>query len=86
MKTKLLALLLAMVMVPAMLPLTASAEADRPTLSYWCLFENNASKSVDNYADLPLYKELMDRLNINITFTHPPTGMDREQFSLLIAG
>ena len=86
MKTKLLALFLAMVMVSAILPLTASAEADRPTLSYWCLFENNASKSVDNYADLPLYKELMDRLNINITFTHPPTGMDREQFSLLIAG
>lgn len=85
MKTKLFALLLALAMLTAILPMAAVAEADRPTLTYWCLFENNASKSVDNYADLPMYQELMNRLNTNIVFTHPPTGMDKEQFSLLIA-
>ena len=63
-----------------------SLAEETPTLTYWCLFENNASKSVNNYADLPLYKELMTRLGINIKFTHPPTGMDAEQFALLIAG
>ena len=47
MKTKLFALLLALAMLTAILPMAAVAEADRPTLTYWCLFENNASKSVE---------------------------------------
>ena len=85
MKTrKLLSLVLSLVMLCSITSLAAAEEA--PTLTYWCLFENNASKTVSNYADLPLYKELMDRLNLNIVFTHPPTGMDKEQFSLLVAG
>ena len=84
MKTKLFSLLLALTMLTVTIPMVAVAE-DQPTLSYWCLFENNASKSVDNYANLPMYQELMKRLNTNIVFTHPPTGMDKEQFSLLIA-
>ncbi|MGI6725321.1 MAG: extracellular solute-binding protein [Christensenellales bacterium] len=83
-KKILLRYMVALVLLCSLLPLYVIAE-EPATLTYWCLFENNASKTVTNYADLPLYKEIMDRLNVNITFTHPPTGMDREQFSLLVA-
>ncbi|HML48856.1 MAG TPA: extracellular solute-binding protein [Clostridia bacterium] len=58
---------------------------DVPTLTYWCAFENNAAKSVSNYAELPLYQELMERLGVKIEFQHPPTGMERDQFKLLVA-
>lgn len=79
-----ISLLVVLLILCALLPLASFANT--PTnLTYWCLFENNASKTTDNYGNLPMYKELMNRLNINIAFTHPPSGMDREQFSLLIA-
>lgn len=83
-KMKSLALVLALVLLCTLMPAASLAEAT-PTLTYWCLFENNASKTVDNYADLPLYQELMKRLNINISFSHPPAGMDKEQFNLLVS-
>lgn len=55
------------------------------TLTYWAQFENNAAKSVSSYAELPLYEELKERLGITIEFQHPPTGMEADQFKLLVS-
>lgn len=67
-------------------PAATAATAKEPvTLTYWAAFENNAAKSVKSYAELPLYKELMKRLNVNLVFQHPPVGMEADQFKLLVA-
>lgn len=64
---------------------TQAAPKDAVTLTYWAPFENNAAKSVSSYSELPLYKELMKRMNVNIVFQHPPVGMENDQFKLLVA-
>ena len=61
------------------------ASGERVTLTYWTSFENNAQKSVSSYSEIPMYKEMMERLNINVEFQHPPVGMEEEQFKLLVA-
>ena len=63
----------------------SSGTGERPTLTYWTPFENNAQKSVSTYSELPMYIEMMNRLNINVEFQHPPVGMEEEQFKLLVA-
>ncbi|WP_102410016.1 extracellular solute-binding protein [Beduinella massiliensis] len=84
--SRILACLIALCMLTALLPLAALAEdANTPTLTIWCAFENNAAKSVSNYADLPLYQELQKRLGVKLVFQHPPTGMEADQFKLLVA-
>jgi putative aldouronate transport system substrate-binding protein len=64
---------------------TAAAPKEPVTLTYWAPFESNASKSVKTYAELPLYIELMKRLNVKLVFQHPPVGMENDQFKLLTA-
>ena len=65
---------------------TTAQQGSAPvTLTYWAAFENNAAKSVKSYAELPLYQELMKRLNVNLVFQHPPVGMESDQFKLLVA-
>jgi putative aldouronate transport system substrate-binding protein len=64
---------------------TPTTSKEPVTLTYWAPFESNASKSVTSYSELPLYKELMKRLNVNIVFQHPPVGMENDQFKLLVA-
>ena len=64
---------------------TTAASGEPVTLTYWASFETNASKSVTSYAELPIYKELMQRSNVNLVFQHPPVGMESDQFKLLVA-
>ena len=83
-KTRTLACMLVLCLLLALLPMAALAEdANTPTLTIWCAFENNAAKSVSNYAELPLYQELQKRLGVKLEFQHPPTGMEADQFKLL---
>src|SRR5699024_3877963 len=85
-KTRTLACMLVLCLLLALLPMAALAEdANTPTLTIWCAFENNAAKSVSNYAELPLYQELQKRLGVKLEFQHPPTGMEADQFKLLVA-
>lgn len=66
-------------------PTGSAAPVQGGKLTYWAPFENYATKSVSNYTDLPMYKELQKRLGITLEFLHPPTGMERDQFKLLVA-
>ncbi len=52
------------------------------------IFENlwyNTSVSVPTLAETPLYKEAMKRLNIQVSWIHPPQGQFDESFNLMIA-
>lgn len=54
-------------------------------LTIWEPLWYNASVSVPSLDETPLYQEVQRRLNIDVTWTHPPQGQDQEQFNLLIA-
>lgn len=53
------------------------------TINIWTA--NYASASVDNYSQMRMYKELMEKANVDITFTHPSLANVAEQFNIMIA-
>lgn len=55
------------------------------SLTYWVGFNGAAALGVDSFAELPPYKELMERTGADIKFIHPTSGMETEQFSVMIA-
>ena len=61
-----------------------TAEGPRE-LTIWEGLWHNASVSVTNLAETPLYQEVMRRTGIDVTFIHPAQGQDREAFNLMIA-
>ena len=68
----------------------ASATEERASegpreLTIWEGLWHNASVSVANLAETPLYQEVMRRTDIDVTFIHPAQGQEREAFNLMIA-
>ena len=55
------------------------------TLRYWTVMNPAAAKFIKSYAENPAYQEMEKRTGIKIDFIHPATGMEQEQFNLLMA-
>ena len=55
------------------------------TLRYWTILNAAASKFIQSYAENPAYQEMEKRTGVKIQWIHPATGMDKEQFNLLMA-
>lgn len=53
-------------------------------LTYWVSF-NSAALGVENFENLPPMKKLMERTGVNLKFLHPISGMESEQFNVMIA-
>lgn len=54
-------------------------------LTYWVPFGNQAVTGVTNFAELPVYKEVLNRTGLNVVFKHPANGQMNEQLNLLLA-
>ncbi len=63
---------------------SASSAGER-SLVIWEELWANSSVSVTTLDDTPLYKELQRRLDIDVTWIHPPQGQTDENFNLMIA-
>jgi putative aldouronate transport system substrate-binding protein len=55
------------------------------TLRYWTPINAASSKYIKSYAENTAYQEIEKRTGIKIEFIHPASGMEREQFNLLMA-
>jgi putative aldouronate transport system substrate-binding protein len=55
------------------------------TLRYWTPMNTGAAKFIKSYAENTAYQEMEKRTGIKIEFIHPASGMEREQFNLLMA-
>ena len=62
----------------------SAAEGSRE-ITIWEGLWANASVSVTNLAETPLYQEVIRRTGIDVTFIHPAQGQEREAFNLMIA-
>lgn len=54
-------------------------------LTYWTGLNSALSQTVSNFGETPLVKELSKRLDVEVTYIHPPLGQEKEKFNLLIA-
>ena len=63
---------------------TASKE-QKGELTYWVPFGNQAVTGVTNFAELPVYKEVLAKTGLNVKFLHPTNGQMNEQLNLLLA-
>lgn len=54
-------------------------------LTYWVEFGNQEDSGADNFADLPLYKELLKEVGVNVRFIHPKNGQVEAQLNLLLS-
>ena len=65
---------------------TGETAAEGPReVTIWEGLWANASVSVANLAETPLYQEVMRRTGVDVTFIHPAQGQERESFNLMIA-
>jgi putative aldouronate transport system substrate-binding protein len=55
------------------------------TLRYWVILQEGASKFIKSYAENTAYQKFNKDTGINIEWTHPAVGMEREQFNLMLA-
>ncbi len=62
-----------------------SASSDARELTIWEGLSEHISVTYPTLDDTPLYKEMQKRLNIDVTWIHPPQGQDNENFNLMIA-
>lgn len=65
---------------------TENSSGDGNSLTYWVAFNGAATLGVENFAELPPMQELMKRTGADIKFIHPTSGMETEQFNVMIAG
>ena len=54
------------------------------TLKYWCSIPSGATKFIENYSENTAYQEIMKNTGINIEFTHPVAGQEKEQFNVMM--
>lgn len=59
--------------------------ADGITLTYWRPWRDVVSQYFNDYGETEIYQEIMDRTGINIEFTHPAIGEEKNQFNLMVA-
>lgn len=55
------------------------------TLRYWTTINPSASKYIKTYAENTAYQEIEKKTGVKIEWVHPASGMEREQFNLLMA-
>lgn len=61
------------------------SNGDKIHLTYWSGLTSYASTVVNNMAETPLYKKVMELTGTDIEFIHPPQGQAAEKFNILIA-
>lgn len=54
-------------------------------LTLWIPLTAAVSAQVSNFGDTPLAKEMEKVIGAKVTYIHPATGMEKEQFNLLLA-
>lgn len=55
------------------------------SITYWCNLNENIGSYYKDMGESPFGKGLMENTGVDITFLHPPTGGQDEQFNLLVA-
>ena len=55
------------------------------SITYWCNLNENIGSYYKDMGETPFGKGLMENTGVDITFLHPPTGGQDEQFNLLVA-
>ncbi|MEK3778464.1 ABC transporter substrate-binding protein [Paenibacillus sp. FSL K6-4396] len=55
------------------------------TIDYWRANDAKLTASLNNFGDMAAYKEKEKLTGIQVKFTHPPLGQQRDQFNLLIS-
>jgi len=55
------------------------------TINYWRANDAKLTASLNNFGDMAAYKEKEKLTGIQVKFTHPPLGQQRDQFNLLIS-
>jgi putative aldouronate transport system substrate-binding protein len=55
------------------------------TLTYWAPINVNLAPNYPNFGEVPFYKGWTERTGIKVTYLHPPTGGENEQFNLIVA-
>lgn len=74
---------------PSQAPQAAATPAATPkeplSLTYWVTLDSNVAQTFKNLGDTPLYQELEKRTGVKVTFQHPATGSEQDQFNLMIA-
>ncbi|WP_409342399.1 extracellular solute-binding protein [Paenibacillus sp. MBLB4367] len=64
----------------------APAETKYPeSLTYWVSLNPNAAATMKSYGEIAAYKELEKKTGTKVTFQHPPTGQEKDQFNLMMA-
>lgn len=64
---------------------TQKSAAPGEKVTYWAPMSSVASTIHKNWADMPLYKKIMENTGIDVDFIHPSSAGAREQFSILLA-
>lgn len=54
-------------------------------LQYWCDLTTTVSANYSNLGDTPFGQGWQEKTGVEIDFLHPPTGQQKEQFSLILA-
>ena len=64
----------------------SSKEPDEPkepaNLSYWCALDSNSQQTLVSFNDMEMLKEAQELVNVNVTYTHPASGTEQDQFNL----
>lgn len=85
MKKKLAALLAGAISLTMLSGCGGDVATESGSLTYWVPYSGGLAVGVDNMADLPVYKKLMEITGVDIEFIHPTAGQTTEQFNLMIA-
>lgn len=54
------------------------------TLDWWIPMNGNLVTVMGSYNEHPIYQQLMKDTGVNINFTHPATGQEKEEFGLML--
>lgn len=63
----------------------AKASPYPAVLSYWVPMNANVAATMDNFAEIGVYREMERLTGTKIDFQHSPMGQDKDQFHLMIA-
>ncbi|SDC09198.1 putative aldouronate transport system substrate-binding protein [Paenibacillus sp. UNCCL117] len=63
-----------------------AAQAAYPaSVTYWAALNANAAATMKSFGEIAAYQELEKRTGTKVEFQHPPVGMEKDQFNLMIA-
>ncbi|MDF2921528.1 MAG: hypothetical protein K0R57_442 [Paenibacillaceae bacterium] len=64
---------------------SVSPSSEPVQLTYWLPLPADAARSLKSYGESLLYQEMEKKTGVKVSFQHPATGSEKEQFNLLIA-